>query len=113
MGCGFTRLQSQMNGNVRNERIVGDTSDRGSDHRRQPDPGSALDHQTPAYDVQQACDTGLQAALAVAGKIALGHVEWGIAGGVDTTSDAPIAVNEGLRRGVAWGKPGQNRPPPP
>src|ERR671919_188399 len=98
MGCGFTRLQSQMNGNVRNERIVGDTSDRGSDHRRQPDPGSALDHQTPAYDVQQACDTGLQAALAVAGKIALGHVEWGIAGGVDTTSDAPLALNEDLRR---------------
>ena len=32
----------------------------------------ALDHATPAYDVQQACDTGLQAALAVANKIALG-----------------------------------------
>jgi acetyl-CoA C-acetyltransferase len=60
--------------------------------------GSALDHGTPAYDVQQACDTGLQAALAVAGKISLGHVEWGVAGGVDTTSDAPIAINEGLRQ---------------
>src|ERR671915_982537 len=60
--------------------------------------GSALDHATPAYDVQQACDTGLQAALAVAGKISLGHIDWGIAGGVDTTSDAPIAVNEDLRR---------------
>jgi len=60
--------------------------------------GSALDHSTPAYDVQQACDTGLQAALAVAGKIALGHVDWGIAGGVDTTSDAPIGVNEDLRQ---------------
>ena len=60
--------------------------------------GSALDHTTPAYDLQQACDTGLQAALAVAGKIALGQIEWGIAGGVDTTSDAPIAVNEDLRR---------------
>ena len=59
--------------------------------------GSALDHSTPAYDIQQACDTGLQAALAVAGKIALGQIEWGIAGGVDTTSDAPIAVNEDLR----------------
>jgi acetyl-CoA C-acetyltransferase len=59
--------------------------------------GSALDHETPAYDVQQACDTGLQAALAVAGKISLGNIEWGIAGGVDTTSDAPIAINEGLR----------------
>jgi acetyl-CoA C-acetyltransferase len=60
--------------------------------------GSALDHSTPAYDVQQACDTGLQAALAVAGKIALGQIEWGIAGGVDTTSDAPIGVNEDLRQ---------------
>ena len=60
--------------------------------------GSALDHGTPAYDLQQACDTGLQAALAVSGKIAQGQIDWGIAGGVDTTSDAPIAVNEDLRR---------------
>jgi acetyl-CoA C-acetyltransferase len=60
--------------------------------------GSALDHSTPAYDLQMACDTGLQAALAVAGKIALGQIEWGIAGGVDTTSDAPIGVNEDLRQ---------------
>ena len=59
--------------------------------------GSALDSATPAYDIQQACDTGLQAALLVASNIALGKVEVGIAGGVDTTSDAPIAVNEDLR----------------
>src|SRR3954449_7542583 len=32
--------------------------------------GSALDQRTPAYDVQQACDTGIQAAVAVANKIA-------------------------------------------
>src|SRR5262245_37991514 len=60
--------------------------------------GSALDHATPAYDIQMACDTGLQAALAVGGKIAMGQIDWGIAGGVDTTGDAPIGVNEGLRR---------------
>jgi acetyl-CoA C-acetyltransferase len=60
--------------------------------------GSALDHSTPAYDLQQACATGLQAAIAVGNKIALGEIEWGIAGGVDTTSDAPIALNEDLRR---------------
>ena len=60
--------------------------------------GSALDHASPAYDLQMACDTGLQAALAVAGKIALGQIDWGIAGGVDTTSDAPIGVNEDLRQ---------------
>jgi len=59
--------------------------------------GSALDHASPAHDVQQACDTGIQAALSVANKIKLGEIEVGIAGGVDTTSDAPIAVNEDLR----------------
>src|ERR671924_600353 len=60
--------------------------------------GSTLDHATPAHDVQQACDTGLQAALAVGHKIALGQIDAGIAGGVDTTSDAPVALNEDLRR---------------
>jgi acetyl-CoA C-acetyltransferase len=60
--------------------------------------GSKLDHATPAYDMQEACATGLQAAIAVANKIALGEIEWGIAGGVDTTSDAPLALNEDLRR---------------
>jgi acetyl-CoA C-acetyltransferase len=59
--------------------------------------GSALDSATPAYDIQQACDTGIQAALLVASNIALGKVEVGIAGGVDTTSDAPIQINEDLR----------------
>lgn len=60
--------------------------------------GSRLSPQTPAYDVQQACGTGLEAALLVANKIALGQIECGIAGGVDTTSDAPIGINEGLRK---------------
>ncbi|EWT05889.1 acetyl-CoA acetyltransferase [Intrasporangium chromatireducens Q5-1] len=60
--------------------------------------GSQLDPHTPAYDVQQACGTGLEAAILVANKIALGQVEAGIAGGTDTASDAPIAVSEGLRQ---------------
>jgi acetyl-CoA C-acetyltransferase len=59
--------------------------------------GSRLSPQTPAYDVQQACGTGLEAALLVANKIALGQIDCAIAGGVDTTSDAPIGVNEDLR----------------
>jgi acetyl-CoA C-acetyltransferase len=59
--------------------------------------GSLLAAQTPAYDVQQACGTGLEATILVANKVALGQIECGIAGGVDTTSDAPIAVNEDLR----------------
>ncbi|WP_418338534.1 acetyl-CoA C-acetyltransferase [Pseudomonas citronellolis] len=60
--------------------------------------GTRLAPQTPAYDVQQTCGTGLEAAILVANKIALGQIDCGIAGGVDTTSDAPIGVNEGLRR---------------
>jgi acetyl-CoA C-acetyltransferase len=60
--------------------------------------GSRLAAETPAYDLQQACDTGIQATIAVANKIALGQIDVGIAGGTDTTSDAPIAVNENLRR---------------
>jgi acetyl-CoA C-acetyltransferase len=60
--------------------------------------GSSLSAHTPAYDVQQACGTGLEAAILVANKIALGQVDSGVAGGADTASDAPIAVNEGLRQ---------------
>ena len=59
--------------------------------------GSRLSAATPAYDVQQACGTGLEAAVLVANKIALGQIESGIAGGVDTTSDAPLAVGDHLR----------------
>ena len=59
--------------------------------------GSKLAPETPAYDLQQACGTGLEAVIAVANKIALGQIDVGIAGGVDTASDAPIAVNEDLR----------------
>ncbi|MFE8073265.1 acetyl-CoA C-acetyltransferase [Marinobacteraceae bacterium S3BR75-40.1] len=59
---------------------------------------SGLAPETPAYDIQQACDTSLQATLAVANKIALGQIECGIAGGTDTTSDAPIEVGDELRQ---------------
>ena len=59
--------------------------------------GSKLAPETPAYDLQQACGTGLETTIAVANKIALGQIDVGIAGGVDTASDAPIAVNEDLR----------------
>jgi acetyl-CoA C-acetyltransferase len=59
--------------------------------------GSTLSPETPAYDVQQACGTGLETTILIANKIALGQLESGIAAGVDTTSDAPVAVNEDLR----------------
>jgi acetyl-CoA C-acetyltransferase len=60
--------------------------------------GSPLAPTTPAYDIQQACDTGLQATIAVANKIALGRIEVGVAAGSDTTSDAPLALNDSLRK---------------
>ncbi|MFD5590527.1 acetyl-CoA C-acetyltransferase [Streptomyces griseorubiginosus] len=60
--------------------------------------GSKLDPHTPAYDIQQACGTGLQAVIAAANKIALGQTESAVAGGADTASDAPLGVNDQLRR---------------
>ena len=60
--------------------------------------GTKLAPQTPAYDVQQACGTGLETTILVGNKIAMGQIESGIAGGFDTTSDAPIVINEDLRR---------------
>ncbi|MFV0461625.1 MAG: acetyl-CoA C-acetyltransferase [Nostocoides sp.] len=61
---------------------------------------SALAPTTPAYDVAQACGTGLETTMLVANKIALGQVDSAIAAGVDSASDAPIAVSEGLRRAL-------------
>jgi acetyl-CoA C-acetyltransferase len=62
--------------------------------------GSALAPTTPAYDLQQACGTGLETVIQVANKIRLGQLHSGIAGGVDSASDAPIAVGEGLRKAL-------------
>ena len=60
--------------------------------------GSRLSPETPATDIQQACGTGLQATIQVANKIALGQIDVGVAGGTDTTSDAPVAISDKLRK---------------
>ena len=60
--------------------------------------GSALDSTSPAYDIQQACDTGIEATVLVANKIALGQIDVGVAGGTDTASDAPVGLNDDLRQ---------------
>ncbi|PQM50643.1 MULTISPECIES: acetyl-CoA C-acetyltransferase [Mycolicibacter] len=60
--------------------------------------GSALSPYTQAFDLQQACGTGLQAAICAADGIAAGRYEVAAAGGVDTTSDAPLAIGNELRR---------------
>ena len=51
---------------------------------------SGLDPQTPGVDVQRACGTSLEAAIDIGNKIALGQIDAGLAGGVDTISDPPI-----------------------
>ena len=61
---------------------------------------TSLSPRTPAIDLQRACGTGLDATMLVADRIALGRIDCGIASGVDTTSDAPIALNDRLRRGL-------------
>lgn len=59
--------------------------------------GSALSPYTSAYDLQQACGTGLQSIIAVGDAISAGRIDSGIGGGTDTTSDAPIGVNDQAR----------------
>ena len=59
---------------------------------------TALDPKTPACDIQQACNTGTESAVYIANKIALGQIDCGIAGGVDSTSNVPLVINEHLRK---------------
>lgn len=60
--------------------------------------GSGLAPETPAYDLQRACGTSLEAALQIAHRIAVGDIEVGIAGGSDSISDAPIVFTDGFAR---------------
>ncbi len=64
---------------------------------REATVGSGLNPATPAFDIQRACGTSLEAAILVANKIALGQIECGIAGGSDTNSDLPIVFSENFR----------------
>jgi acetyl-CoA C-acetyltransferase len=52
--------------------------------------GCGLAPETPGLDLQRACGTSLEAAILLGNKIALGQIECGIAGGVDTVSDPPV-----------------------
>lgn len=56
--------------------------------------GSGLSSATPAFDIQQACGTSLEAVILIANKIALGQIDSGIAGGTDTNSDLPIVFSK-------------------
>ncbi|HUH93051.1 MAG TPA: acetyl-CoA C-acetyltransferase [Casimicrobiaceae bacterium] len=65
---------------------------------REAAQGAGLDPHTPAYDVQRACGTSLTTTIQIAQRIARGEIDAGIAGGVDTVSDAPIVYGGKLRR---------------
>ena len=54
---------------------------------------SGLAPETPGLDVQRACGTSLEAAIAIANKIALGQIDAGIADGFDTVNDPPIVYS--------------------
>lgn len=53
--------------------------------------GSGLAAETPAFDLQRACGTSLEAAILIANRIALGQIDSGIAAGTDSASDPPIS----------------------
>jgi acetyl-CoA C-acetyltransferase len=60
--------------------------------------GSGLAAETPAFDLQRACGTSLEAAILIGNKIALGQIDSGIAAGTDSISDAPIVFQEEYRQ---------------
>src|SRR5689334_6668617 len=65
---------------------------------RESAQGAGLHPHTPAYDVQRACGTSLTTTIQLAQRIAHGDIDAGVAGGVDTVSDAPIVYGPRLRR---------------
>jgi len=90
------RLQGQLLGEVAGGAVI--KHSREFNLMRECVLGTSLDPATPACDLQQACDTGLEAAIYIGNKIALGQIEVGIAGGVDSASNVPIVLSEPLRK---------------
>lgn len=59
---------------------------------------SGLSPYTPAFDLQRACGTSLEAALLIANKIALGQIDAGIAAGVECISDPPVVYPDSYQQ---------------
>lgn len=59
--------------------------------------GTTLDPHTPAYNLQRACGTSLEAVRQIALKISNHQIESGIGGGCDSNSDLPVLINQSLR----------------
>jgi acetyl-CoA C-acetyltransferase len=89
-------LQGQLLGEVVGGAVIKHSSE--FNLMRESVLSTSLDPATPACDIQQACDTGIESAVYIANKIALGQIEVGIAGGVDSSSNVPLALGENLRK---------------
>ncbi len=92
------KLQGQLLGEVAGGAVI--KHSREFNLMRESVMSTSLDPATPACDLQQACDTGIEAALYIANKIALGQIDVGIAGGTDSTSNVPIVISESLRKSL-------------
>jgi len=89
------KLQGQLLGEVAGGAVIKSSLD--LNLMRECVLDTSLDKGTPACDIQQACDTGIESAIYIANKIALGQIDVGIAGGVDSTSNVPLLLGDGLR----------------
>jgi acetyl-CoA C-acetyltransferase len=86
-----------------NNRILGDvalgaivTSSANWNLARECVLGTTLDPHTPAYNIQRACGTSLEAARQIALKISNYQIESGIAAGCDSNSDMPVLISKSL-----------------
>ena len=90
------KLQGELLGEVAGGAVIKSSSD--LNLMRECVLSTSLDKRTPACDIQQACDTGIESAIYIGNKIALGQIDVGIAGGVDSTSNVPLLLGEHLRK---------------
>ncbi|MBB6371545.1 acetyl-CoA C-acetyltransferase [Chryseobacterium shigense] len=91
-------LQGKLLGEVAGGAVIKHISE--SNLIRESVMNTALDPATPACDLQQACDTGIEAAVYIGNKIALGQIESGIACGVEAMSNIPFESAPGLRKAL-------------
>ncbi|MDN5395842.1 MAG: acetyl-CoA C-acetyltransferase [Chryseobacterium sp.] len=91
-------LQGKLLGEVAGGAVIKHISE--SNLIRESVMNTALDPATPACDLQQACDTGIEAAVYIGNKIALGQIESGIACGVEAMSNIPFESAPRLRKAL-------------
>jgi acetyl-CoA C-acetyltransferase len=63
---------------------------------------AGVPHSVPCVTVNKVCGSGLEAVLGVARAIAVGDIDVGVAGGMESMSNAPHVLR-GLRKGVKMG----------